>query len=108
MVFYDYDEITSLARCVFRELPESSDPIEEMAAEPWFAVGPDDVFPRSSRVFWGSKAISGRLSWTSTRISSPRGWWQETQRRVAAGEVIDIFPYEDRLRLGHAGWGCRC
>ena len=102
VVFYDYDEITSLARCVFRELPEPSDPIEEMAAEPWFAVGPDDVFPEEFSRFLG---VEGELRQAFLDQHSDlftARWWQDTQRRVAAGEMIDIFPYEDRLRI-HRG-----
>ncbi len=101
VVFYDYDEITSLARCVFRDIPESADPIEEMAAEPWFAVGPDDVFPEEFSSFLGVEGslLEAFMEGHSDLLTAR--WWQDTQRRVAAGEVIDIFPYDDRLRLGH-------
>ena len=100
VVFYDYDEITSLARCVFKELPESSDPIEEMAAEPWFAIGPDDVFPAEFASFLGVEGDLRRTFLDKHSDLLTARWWQEMQRRVADGEVIDIFPYEDRLRLG--------
>jgi isocitrate dehydrogenase kinase/phosphatase len=101
VVFYDYDEITSLARCVFRDLPQSADPIEEMAAEPWFAVGPDDVFPEEFSSFLGFEGslLEAFMEGHSDLLTAR--WWQNTQRRVAAGEVIDIFPYDDHLRLGH-------
>ena len=105
VVFYDYDEITSLARCVFRELPEPSDPIEEMAAEPWFAVGPDDVFPEEFSSFLGVEGDLRQAFLDKHSDLLTARWWQDTQRRVATGEVIDIFPYEDRLRLRHPGWG---
>ena len=102
VVFYDYDEITSLARCVFRDLPESVDPIEEMAAEPWFAVGPDDVFPEEFSSFLGVEGFlrDAFLERHSDLLTAR--WWQDTQTRVAAGEMIDIFPYEDRFRIGQS------
>lgn len=99
IVFYDYDEVTTIDRCVFRSLPVSNDPDEEMSAEPWFAVGPDDVFPEEFSRFLG---VGGelRLAFLDMHGSllTP-GWWQHVQRRVAAGEMIDIFPYDERLRL---------
>jgi isocitrate dehydrogenase kinase/phosphatase len=104
VVFYDYDEITTLARCVFRELPEPSDPIEEMAAEPWFAVGPDDVFPEEFSSFLGVEGDLRQAFLDKHSDLLTARWWQDTQRRVAGGEMIDIFPYEDRLRLRHPGW----
>lgn len=105
VVFYDYDEITSLARCVFRDMPESSDPIDEMAAEPWFAVGPDDVFPEEFASFLGVEGGLRQAFLDKHSDLYTATWWRDTQRRVAAGELIDIFPYDDRLRLGHPGWG---
>ncbi len=45
VVFYDYDELCSLTDCTFRELPTAHSDEEESSAEPWFYVGPSDVFP---------------------------------------------------------------
>jgi isocitrate dehydrogenase kinase/phosphatase len=53
VVFYDYDEVTSLRECNFRELPAASSEEEEMSAEPWFFVGPNDIFPEQWLPFLG-------------------------------------------------------
>jgi isocitrate dehydrogenase kinase/phosphatase len=53
VVFYDYDEVTSLHECNFRELPVASSEEEEMSAEPWFFVGPNDIFPEQWLPFLG-------------------------------------------------------
>ena len=45
VVFYDYDEITTVTSCKFRNIPESDRPDQEMSADPWFGVGENDVFP---------------------------------------------------------------
>ena len=45
VVFYDYDEICLLDECVFRDLPTAPSEEDESSAEPWFYVGPHDVFP---------------------------------------------------------------
>lgn len=53
VVFYDYDEVTSLHECNFRELPLASSEEEEFSAEPWFFVGPNDIFPEQWLPFLG-------------------------------------------------------
>ena len=53
VVFYDYDEVTSLHECNFRELPVASTDEEEFSAEPWFFVGPNDIFPEQWLPFLG-------------------------------------------------------
>jgi len=53
VVFYDYDEVTSLRECNFRELPVAANDEEEMSAEPWFFVGQNDIFPEQWLPFLG-------------------------------------------------------
>src|SRR5690606_9047925 len=48
VVFYDYDEVRYLTECNFRRIPEPRTPEDEMAAEPWYPVGPGTSFRRSS------------------------------------------------------------
>ena len=45
VIFYDYDEVSLLGDCEFRDLPGARSDEEETAGEPWFYVGPRDVFP---------------------------------------------------------------
>ena len=51
VVFYDYDEICPLTSCNFRWLPKASSDDDEMAGEPWFSIGPHDVFPEQFERF---------------------------------------------------------
>ena len=99
MVFYDYDELTTLDECVFRRLPASSSYDDEMSAEPWFSVGPHDVFPQEFATFFG---VHGELRQAflarHADVFDPAAW-QEWQRRVAAGEMIEIYPYDEERRL---------
>src|SRR5947199_2680404 len=53
VVFYDYDELCLLTDCTFRDLPQARDLDEEFEAEPWFYVGPHDVFPEEFLNFMG-------------------------------------------------------
>ncbi len=45
VVFYDYDELCWLTDCNFRDMPQAKSYDEEMSAEPWFSVRPNDIFP---------------------------------------------------------------
>ena len=45
VVFYDYDEIELVTECNFRHIPEARTPEQEMSAQPWYYVGPKDIFP---------------------------------------------------------------
>ena len=45
LIFYDYDELCTLAECRFRELPAPREDADEGAAEAWFYVGERDIFP---------------------------------------------------------------
>jgi len=99
VVSYDYDELSLLAELNFREIPPSRDVDDEMADQPWFGVGPNDIFPEEFRAFLG---LSGELRAafeTENRHLFDVGWWGELQARLEAGEIIDIRPYGDSHRL---------
>lgn len=51
VVFYDYDEISYMTEMNFRQIPPPRYPEDEMAAEPWYSVGINDVFPEEFRTF---------------------------------------------------------
>ena len=53
VVFYDYDELCFLTDCNFRDMPQPTTPEQEMAAEPWFSVRENDIFPEEFPQFLG-------------------------------------------------------
>jgi isocitrate dehydrogenase kinase/phosphatase len=100
VVFYDYDELTRITECNFRELPQTQDPDREMSAEPWFGVGDNDIFPEEFQNFLG---IRGELRDVLMRHHGDLfgvRFWHRVQERVRSGEVIEIFPYDRSRRLG--------
>lgn len=99
VVFYDYDELALLTECVFRDLPEARSDEEETGAEPWFYVGPRDVFPEEFVRFLGlTPELRGALLEAHGEVFRAR-FWQDLQARHRAGEVVDIFPYSAQQRL---------
>ena len=101
VVCYDYDELEYLTDCVFRRIPPAPDPDTELSAEVWYRVGSHDVFPEEFETFLlGDRVMREAFRRHQKELLAPE-FWQECQRRVAAGEVVDFFPYPEELRFGN-------
>jgi isocitrate dehydrogenase kinase/phosphatase len=99
VVFYDYDEVTSITDCRFRRIPKPRSEFEEMAAELWYTVADEDVFPEELDTFLG---LSGTVREAFEREHSELfgvDYWRRVQSQVGSGEMIDFFPYSDAQRL---------
>ena len=99
VVFYDYDEIEYLSDVTIRRLPEPPDAEAELAAEPWYGVARNDVFPEEFASFLlGDPRLREPFLRHHADLLEPE-FWQATQRRVERGELLDFFPYPDALRF---------
>lgn len=99
VVFYDYDELRLLSECQFRDVPESRTLEEEVADEPWYYVGPDDIFPEElGRFALFTGPLRAAFLAAHGCIYDP-GFWRDLQARQAAGDVVDIYPYGADRRL---------
>lgn len=99
VIFYDYDELSPLTDCNFRRMPEPRTLEEEMAAEPWFYVGPHDMFPEEFLPFIG---LHGELREVFLKAHGDlfdADFWTRLQALHRAGEIVDIFPYQEGHRL---------
>jgi isocitrate dehydrogenase kinase/phosphatase len=97
--FYDYDEIEYLTDCTFRAIPPPPTPEAEMESEPWYPVRRFDVFPEEFDTFLlGNPAVRDAFLRHHAYLLAPE-FWQEAQRRVAAGEMVDFWPYPEELRF---------
>jgi isocitrate dehydrogenase kinase/phosphatase len=103
VIFYDYDELCLVTDCNFRVMPEPRTLEEEMAAEPWFYVGPHDIFPEEFLPFMGLDRGRQRVFLEDHAELLTAGFWTRMQALHAAGEVIDIFPYRPERRLRRSG-----
>lgn len=99
VVFYDYDEICLLTDCNFRRIPEPRTEEEEMAATPWYQVGPNDIFPEEFRLFFsGNQRAKKVFDKLHSDLYEP-DWWQNMQQQIRDGYVPDIFPYRKSKRF---------
>jgi isocitrate dehydrogenase kinase/phosphatase len=79
VVFYDYDEVASLRECNFRELPVATCEEDEFSAEPWFFVGPNDIFPEQWLPFLGiPPELLDSFKARHGELLAPH-WWREHQ-----------------------------
>ena len=100
VVFYDYDEVLYLTDCHFRKVPEPRTPEDEMASEPWYPVGPTDVFPEEFGTFLlGDPSIREPFLRHHADLLAPE-YWQTQQQRIRDGLLDDVFPYPESLRFG--------
>lgn len=93
VVFYDYDEICFLTEVNFRYIPEPRYPEDEMASEPWYSVGPNDVFPEEFPRFLFADVQQRRLFAKLHGELYDANYWKELQQAIREGKVIDVFPY---------------
>ena len=98
VIFYDYDEVTFVTDCNFRPLPDSGNLEDEMSAEPWFFVAPNDVFPEEFIKFFGFNPELQQVfrKYHSELLSFK--WWSRTKQRLQDGETIDVLPYSVKSR----------
>ncbi len=99
VVFYDYDELTFLTDCNFRDLPQATTYEEEMSAEPWFSVRDNDIFPEEFPRFLGlPEPARTALFEQHADLFSPN-FWRDLQKKLRAGEILEVFPYRSERRL---------
>ena len=93
VVFYDYDEICFLTEVNFRHIPPPRYPEDELAGEPWYSVGPNDVFPEEFPRFLFARPDQRRLFASLHGELYDADYWKGLQEAIRAGKVIDVFPY---------------
>jgi len=99
VVFYDYDEISYLTEMNFREIPEPTTPEEEMASEPWYSIGPNDVFPEEfKRFLFGKRRIKQLFTEMHGALFEAQ-YWRALQDNIHQGDVSDVFPYRRKKRF---------
>jgi isocitrate dehydrogenase kinase/phosphatase len=99
VVFYDYDEVEYLTDCVFRPIPPPPNPEAEFSEDVWYRVGPHDVFPEEFGPFLlGDPQVRESFLRSHGELLTPQ-FWQESQRRIADGEIVDFFPYAEDVRF---------
>ncbi len=99
VVFYDYDEVEPITDLRFRDWPQPRSDEERLADEPWFHVGPHDVFPERFALFMGLPApLLGAVRNANGGLFQPQSW-RDLQARLREDDWPDTPPYPATLRL---------
>ncbi|MBC3870813.1 bifunctional isocitrate dehydrogenase kinase/phosphatase [Undibacterium oligocarboniphilum] len=101
VVFYDYDEIEYITDCNFRRIPAPRNEEDEMAAEPWYPIAKNDVFPEQFGTFLlgNQKVREFFMKYHADLLTAE--YWQARKQRIAAGKVDDVFPYPQEIRFSY-------
>ncbi|GAC1344909.1 MAG: bifunctional isocitrate dehydrogenase kinase/phosphatase [Myxococcales bacterium] len=92
VLFYDYDEIVPLEECEFRSLPAPPGDEEELSGEPWFHVGPRDVFPEEfPRFLFSARQRQVFLEEHPDLFTA--AFWQRQQEEIRAGREEEVPSY---------------
>ena len=99
VVFYDYDEVALLTELNFRDLVAARDDLDEIAAEPWYSVGPSDVFPAEWPTFLFAPGRDRAVFMERFPELVTARWWIERQDDLRRGVVPDVLAYPDEVRF---------
>jgi isocitrate dehydrogenase kinase/phosphatase len=99
VVFYDYDEIADMAECNFRRIPPPRSIEDEMSAEPYYSVGPHDVFPEQFASFLVTEPRARAVFLEKHADLMDPAFWKGKQARLSAGLQEDVFPYPEEIRF---------
>ena len=103
IVFYDYDEISTLTDCRFRAIPTASRYEDEVAAEPWYSVGSADMFPEEwERFIRFPDSLHAEFLRHHADLFTAE-YWDRMRQRMAAGAVIDPPPFRPEHLLDGPG-----
>jgi len=106
VVFYDYDEIDYIVDCNFRDIPLPRNEEDEMAAEPWYSIAKNDVFPEQFAPFLlGNAKVREYFMKYHANLLSP-SFWRACKQRIIEGHVNDVFPYPQEIRFCHLSGDC--
>ena len=99
VVFYDYDEIEYMVDCSFRRIPQAPNEEAELSVDPWYPVGPRDVFPEQFGPFLlGDTRIRAAFMKYHADLLTPE-FWQRRKELILQGVLEDIFPYPQERRF---------
>lgn len=99
LVFYDYDEIQAMTEMNFRRIPSAPNPEAELSSEPWYPVGPNDVFPEEFAWFLlGNEKIRTAFKKHHAELLTAT-WWANCRQRVSQNRLTTIYPYRLEKRL---------
>ncbi|MCH8079076.1 MAG: bifunctional isocitrate dehydrogenase kinase/phosphatase [Proteobacteria bacterium] len=101
IIFYDYDEVSLITACNFRDIPNANNDVDELRSEAWYYVGPNDMFPEEFIKFLSMDKELRSLFLVVHGELLTAEYWREIKSLHQSGKVSLVVPY-DRPRLPHS------
>ena len=98
IIFYDYDEVSLITACNFRDIPQANDDVDELRSEAWYYVGPNDMFPEEFIKFLSMDKELRSLFLVVHGELLTAEYWREIKSLHQSGKVSLVVPY-DRPKL---------
>ncbi|MDC1066281.1 bifunctional isocitrate dehydrogenase kinase/phosphatase, partial [Candidatus Pseudothioglobus singularis] len=89
VVFYDYDEITLMSTPIFKKIPKAKTYEQEMASEPWYYVGQNDVFPEEFKYFMLPNPYMKEVFNKKYKKLLDADYWVSIQEKIKKNGVMD-------------------
>jgi len=93
VIFYDYDEVSLITECNFRDIPEAENDVDEMRSDSWFYVGEHDMFPEEFIKFLSMDEDLQSLFLEVHGDLLTADYWRDIKAKHLAGEVSVVVPY---------------
>ena len=101
ILFYDYDEVSLITECNFRDIPQTNDDIDELRSESWYYVGEHDMFPEEFIKFLSMDKDLRSLFLVVHGELLTAEYWREIKSLHQSGKIRMVIPYS-RPRLPHS------
>jgi len=93
VIFYDYDEVSLITECNFRDVPEANDMMDEMRADTWFYVGKNDIFPEEFIKFLSMDDELRDLFLATYPELLTAEYWRGIKEKHKSGDISLVIPY---------------
>ena len=93
IIFYDYDEVSLITDCNFRDIPEARDDLDEMRSDTWYFVGENDIFPEEFIKFLSMDRELREIFLKVHGDLLTANYWREIKQRHLQGKVSVVVPY---------------
>ena len=97
VIFYDYDEVSLVTDCDFRDIPQSNSIEDEMQADTWYYVGEHDIFPEEFIRFLSMNDQLKNEFMKYHRDLLTSKYWRRVKNQHLKGQVSLVIPYTSHL-----------
>jgi isocitrate dehydrogenase kinase/phosphatase len=93
IIFYDYDEVSLITECNFRDIPQTDDIADELRSDTWYYVGKNDMFPEEFIKFLSMNRELRSLFLEVHGDLISADYWRNIKNKHLSGEVSVVVPY---------------